>query len=221
MATTASSFRLGVALVLAASVWWLATPDTSAHAAYESSVPAFAERLEASPSEITIRFTQELFRRDGANTMELVQTQSSDLLAEYEIGPVSISNDDRHVMSARVPVELPPGRYAVRWTNLSAEDGDEDSGWLPFYVRSDPEPWQIDEDRQLAAELLIPYPGDEPAQSAQAEPVSPRAPTVVRTESEDGGSIGVGPIVWLAVGIVAALILGGSLGFHRGRRRSD
>ena len=124
-------------------------------------------------------------------------------------------------MSAEVPAELPPGRYAVRWTNLSAEDGDEDSGWLPFYVRSDPEAWQIDSDRRLAQELLIDYPGDDKDEPEAAAAPIPAAPSVVRADDGDDASLGVGPVIWFAVGIAAALILVGALGFPLGGRRRD
>ncbi len=211
--------RLLIALTLGVAAAWLAAPDAAAHAAYESSTPAFAEELSESPSEISIRFTQELFRREGANTLELARTTSSDLLDEYELGPVQIDNEDRKVMTAQVPNELPPGRYTVRWTNLSAEDGDEDSGWLPFYVQSEPEPWQVAEDRELAQELLITYPGDEADQPDVAETTAPPTPAVVRANDSDDASLGPGPIIWLAVGGLAALIVVGTLGFHLGNRR--
>lgn len=218
---TTNSRRLLAALALGLTACWLFAPSASAHAAYESSSPAFAERLSESPSEISIRFTQELFRREGANTMELVDTQSSDLLADYAIDPVRINNDDRKLMSAAIPVELPPGRYAVRWTNLSAEDGDTDSGWLPFYVQREPEPWQIDEDRQLAQELLIAYPGDVDKESEVAAIPTPATPAVVRTDTGNDASLGIGPILWLGLGIVAALVAVSALGYYLGGRRRD
>jgi len=216
---TASNWRLLLALALGATACWLTLSDVSAHAAYESSTPAFAEQLSESPTEITIRFTQELFRREGANTMELARTTSSDLLDVYEIGPVQISNDDRNVMTAEVNVELPPGRYGVLWSNLSAEDGDEDSGWLIFYVSAEPEPWQIEEDRQIAQELLIAYPGDTEDEPSATDSPAPATPTVVRTADDDSEvSFGVGPIIWLALGALAALVVVGALGYHLGRR---
>lgn len=182
-------------------------------------MPAFAEQLSESPTEITIRFTQELFRREGANTMELARITSSDLLDEYEIGPVLISNDDRKIMTARIPVELPPGGYGVRWTTLSAEDGDEHSGWLTFYVQWEPRPWQIEQDRKIAQELLIAYPGDSEEDPSATDTPTPATPTVVRTAEDDSeASLGVGPIIWLALGAIAALVVVAALGYHLGRR---
>lgn len=214
---TATKWRLLVALALGAASCWLALSGASAHAAYDSSSPEFAEVLSEPPSEIRIRFTQELFRREGANGITLSHADSG---AEVRLGQPRIDNQDRHVMTASVDEELEPGRYVVSWTNLSAEDGDSDSGSYPFYVERSPSPTDEQEDRRNAAELLIVYPGDE-AESVREQAATPqRAPTVVRSDASDNASLGVGPIVWLIVGIAAALILVGALGFHLGRGRA-
>lgn len=211
---TASKWHLLLALTLGATACWLVFSDASAHAAYDSSSPEFAEVLSEAPSEIRIRFTQELFRRDGANGITLTHLDGGN---DVRLGDPLIDNDDRHVMTASVDEELEPGRYVVSWTNLSAEDGDSDSGSYPFYVGRSPTPTEEEEDRLNAADLLIVYPGDEAQASGEQEATAQRTPTVVRSESSDSASLGVGPIIWLVVGIVAALILVGSLGFHLGR----
>lgn len=210
-----SLLPLLLALLLSAAAALVLVPSASAHAAYESSSPAFAEVLSDSPAEISISFTQELFRRQGANAMTLTHADSGQ---EVSLGEPLIDNDDRHVMTAPVEDVLEPGRYIVAWTNLSAEDGDADSGSYPFYVARDPTAAEVGEDRRTAAELLILYPQDEVAGSdEQATPQ--RTPAVVRSEPSDAASLGVGPIIWLAVGGLAALVLVGALGFHLGNRR--
>lgn len=209
------SFLLLLALLVSTAAGLLFTPGASAHAAYESSSPAFGEVLSDSPAEISISFTQEIFRRQGANAITLTHADSGQ---EVSLGEPLIDNDDRHVMTASVEDVLEPGRYIVAWTNLSAEDGDADSGSYPFYVARDPTAAEVGEDRRTAAELLILYPEDGVAESdEQATPQ--RTPTVVRSEPSDAVSPGVGPIIWLAVGGLAALVLIGALGFHLGNRR--
>ena len=213
---TISSGRWPIVLLCGALLAWLSLSDASAHAAYESSTPAFAEVLDESPAEIAIRFTQELFRRAGANSLSLVQADSG---AEIALGTMEIGNEDRRVMRVAVAAELSAGRYLVRWTNLSAEDGDADSGSYPFYVGRDPTADETKTDRALATELLIAYPSSEEAESETA-PASPAAgPAVVRVDADDEVSLGVGPILWLAVGLAAALSLCGVLGLDLGRRR--
>lgn len=212
---TASKWRLLLALALGATACWLTWSSAAAHAAYESSSPEFAEILTQSPSEISIRFTQELFRREGANAITLSHADGGN---QVRLGEPEIDNADRHVMTVSVTDELEPGRYVVSWTNLSAEDGDSDSGSYPFYVGRSPSPAEVEEDRRSAADLLIVYPGDETESASDQETSPQRAPTVVRAESSDGASLGVGPIIWLVVGIAAGLVLAVSLGFHLGRR---
>lgn len=209
------SFLLLLALLASTAAGLLFTLGASAHAAYESSSPVFGEVLSDSPTEISISFTQEIFRRQGANVITLTHADSGQ---DISLGEPLIDNDDRHVMTASVEDVLDPGRYIVAWTNLSAEDGDADSGSYPFYVARDPTAAEVGEDRRTAAELLILYPEDEVAESdEQATPQ--RTPSVVRSEPSDAVSLGVGPIIWLAVGGLAALVLVGALGFHLGNRR--
>ena len=214
-ATTITSRRTWIAVVASLVIAWLLVPDASAHAAYESSSPAFAEVLSDAPTEIRITFTQELFRRAGANTIALTNT---DLGSDIRLGEPEIDNDDRHVMTIPVEESLMPGRYLVSWTNLSAEDGDSDLGSYPFYLSRAPTPAEVQEDRQSATALLITYPDDESESASNEAQAEPQAPTVLRTDSTGSASLGVGPIVWLALGAVAGLITVGALGYHLGRR---
>ena len=215
---TAVSRRLLLALLLAAAASWLHSSPASAHAAYESSSPAFAEVLDEPPTEIAIRFTQELFRRAGANQIELREF-SGDAGAEYEVSAAVVANADRHTMRVAILSDLGPGRYLVTWTNLSAEDGDEDSGSYPFYIQRGPEPAEIEVDRGLAEELLVRYPGDEEDDPQADVATAAPTPAVVRAEERDDVALGAGPIAWLAAGGVAALLLAGGLGFHFGSRK--
>ncbi len=213
--TTSRLRRLLLALLSGAAALWLSAPDASAHAAYESSTPGFAEVLVESPSEISIRFTQELFRREGANAISLEHVDSGETIA---LGTPSIGNDDRHAMSVGISQELAAGRYLVSWTNLSAEDGDEDVGSYPFYVSREATTAEEAEDRQIAGDLLVLYP-DDAADADESEATSaPSAPAVVRTEDAADTELGAGPIVFLSIGVVAGLLLVGALGYRFGAR---
>ena len=209
-----------IVVSVTSAVWlsgWLDAPSASAHAAYASSSPEFGEVLAESPTTIQIRFSQELFRRDGANKIALWHVDSESAIP---LGALTIRNEDRREMSVEVADQLAAGRYLVSWSNLSAEDGDEDMGSYPFYVEREPSAAELDEDREMASELLIAYPGDEPVSEADDE-TTPLAPTVVRTDRGDTATLGVGPILWLAVGLVAALGLVGAMGYSVGARRQE
>lgn len=207
--TRASSAALLVVAVLGGLCAALAVAaPAAAHAAYASSTPAFGEVLETAPTQIELRFTQQLFRRAGANQLRLERAGDG---AAITLGDVMIDNTDRAAMRARVLEPLPPGRYLVSWQNLSADDGDTDSGVYPFYVGIAPSAGEEAADRALADALLIAYPGDEPENAAvDAEP-EPPAPTVVRREDAPSGGIAASAILWLAFGGIALAAVGASL----------
>ncbi len=209
-ATASTSRSLGFAGLLAVSLAALGLGlfagfrPASAHAAYEESEPPFAAVLEASPERILLRFTQELFRREGANTITLTNL---DTAAPVRLGQIEIANQDRHVMSAAVLESLTVGRYEVAWTNLSAEDGDADTGAYPFYVGREPTAAEVESDRETAIALLITYPGDKSLEVEDANTAVTVTPTVVRGANDSeavGGGIGLGVWIWLAIGVVAA-----------------
>lgn len=207
--TRASSAALLVVAVLGGLCAALAVAaPAAAHAAYASSAPAFGEVLETAPDQIELRFTQQLFRRKGANQLRIERAADG---AAISLGDVTIDNADRAAMRARVLDSLPPGRYLVSWQNLSADDGDTDSGVYPFYVGVAPDGEEEAADRALADALLIAYPGDEPENAAvDAEP-EPSAPTVVRREDAPSGGIAASSIIWLVFGGVALAAVGLSL----------
>ena len=193
------------AIAMAALVAALAPIEpAAAHAAYASSTPAFAEVLDDGPESLELRFSQELFRRAGANTMQLERTSDG---ASIGLGTIRIENADRAAMRADVLETLEAGRYLVSWQNLSADDGDDDSGTYPFYVGRGPSEAEEAADREIARDLLIPYPGDEAA-AAEADAVEARAPTVLRSEAEPTGGLAIGAALWLAVGAVAFVGVG-------------
>ena len=208
-ARTSSAALLALLAVLGGLCAALAVAaPAAAHAAYASSTPAFGAVLEAAPAQIELRFTQQLFRRAGANQLRLERAGDG---AAITLGDVMIDNTDRAAMRTRVLDPLPPGRYLVSWQNLSADDGDTDSGVYPFYVGVAPDAEKEAADRALAAELLIPYPGDEPENAAVDTPPEPSTPAVVRREAAPSGGLAASSIIWLALGGVALAAVGASL----------
>jgi methionine-rich copper-binding protein CopC len=101
-----------------------------AHAEYERSEPAANAVIPIAPTEVQIWFTQELFRRQGANLIEVSGPDG----AKVDRGDTRIDDDDRKHVLVSLQTGLAEGRYSVRWRNLSADDGDEHSGEFSFTV---------------------------------------------------------------------------------------
>ena len=218
-ATTARGVAAIAALALAAL---MPGGDAAAHAAYASSEPAFGAVLERAPERISLTFSQELFRREGANAIEWAAADGGEAGDFSDAGEVEISNADRRTMSVALPAggDWGEGRFVVRWRNLSADDGDEDNGEFPFYVGRSPTEEEEALDREMAVALLIAYPGDEPAEEAAEAAAAAAAPRPVRlVEDAETGGLSAFAAAWLAVGIAAGvLVIGVSA---RGRRRAD
>jgi methionine-rich copper-binding protein CopC len=194
MTTTTTARSAAFAVAAAAILGSLAAaPRTAeAHAEYERSLPAAGAVVRAAPEVVEIWFTQELFRREGANTITV----------EGEAGPVDagtpvLDDADRTHLSVQLASEPPPGEYTVRWTSLSAVDGDSAEGTFSFTV--DPTAPEAGA-TEVATEV-----GTAPADPSTGEPA----------DVVDGGglsSAGGGPIPWWAVIAAASIAASAALG---------
>ena len=202
----------GVAAIAAlASAALMPAGEAAAHAAYASSEPAFGAVLERAPERISLTFSQELFRREGANAIEWAAADGGRGGEFSDAGEVEIGNADRRTMSVVLPAgargEWGEGRFVVRWRNLSADDGDADGGEFPFYVGRSPTAEEEALDREMAIALLIAYPGDEPAEAA-AEAAAAPAPRPVRlADDAETGSLSAFAAAWLAVGVAVGVLV--------------
>ncbi|MCY3887589.1 MAG: copper resistance protein CopC [Chloroflexi bacterium] len=205
-----------IAVVIGGLLW---PSHVEAHASYVRSEPAFAAELATAPDRIDLWFSQQLFRRQGANTIRLLDSSGTARLVSEAL----IDSADRQHLFSSVAEPLPPGRYIVEWTNLSAEDGDADSGRYSFYVLYPPTAADRASDRALAEELLIPYPGDGPGQG-QTEATEERTVdaldpvTLPPAVEPDEGGISAGPI---ALAIVSAVTVAGLAGGRLIKARKD
>lgn len=101
-----------------------------AHAEPVKVSPGSGAVLTAAPPEVVITMSQELVRRQGANDINVVDGTGKEVTTLAAV----IDNGDRRRLSVLLPSSLPPGPYMVRWTTLSAEDGDTASGEYSFTV---------------------------------------------------------------------------------------
>lgn len=102
--------------------------QVSAHAEYDRSDPPADATLTEVPTQVRIWFTQELFRREGQNSIE-VQNEAGQ---RVDMDDLSIDDDDRTLMSVSLAPGLVEGRYRVLWRATSVEDGHESEGEFAF-----------------------------------------------------------------------------------------
>lgn len=123
-----SFFRVVAAAVVL--VIAMAAPRVAeAHAEPERSNPAAGSTIPRAPDVLEIWFTQELFRREGANT---IVVEGPD--GRVDDGNVVIDGDDREHLTVGLEANLPAGEYRVSWTSLSAIDGDSAEGEFTFTI---------------------------------------------------------------------------------------
>jgi methionine-rich copper-binding protein CopC len=125
-----SLLRLVLAACVASLVMWFPSGEASAHADYERSEPPAEAVVTAAPTEVRIYFTQDLFRRQGMNGIEVY---GADGVRVDQDDPV-IDDDNRRLLSVSLQPDLPDGLYTVRWFSLSAEDGHEGEGEFTFTI---------------------------------------------------------------------------------------
>jgi methionine-rich copper-binding protein CopC len=104
-----------------------------AHADYARSEPGAGAVVATPPPQVDIWFTQDMFRRAGANWIRVTGPDGT----EVQVGEAAIDDDDRRHLSIALQPGLAPGEYTVAWHTLSAEDGDDDEDTFTFTL--DPE----------------------------------------------------------------------------------
>ena len=102
-----------------------------AHAAFVSGTPGPGDKVVGSPAELVVTFSQDL---DASRTSLNVRDSAGESLARGgEIG------DGPREFRLALP-ELAPGKYEVRWTTFSAEDGELARDRYTFTVLAAPSP---------------------------------------------------------------------------------
>lgn len=101
-----------------------------AHADYARSEPGAGAVVAEAPARVDVWFTQDMFRRQGANWLRVTGPDGADVTA----GDAVIDDDDRRHMWVELQPNLPPGEYTVAWHTLSAEDADDHDGVFTFLV---------------------------------------------------------------------------------------
>ena len=184
------------------------TTELLAHADYESSVPAAGEIVAQVPQQVQVRFTQELFRREGSNSLEVYGPGE----IRVDLDDSAIDDDDRRLMTVSLQPDLVDGDYTVRWRTLSADDGDEADGEFHFTVHAGSPTAEIDQ--------------PEPTATAQPAETAPEATPTAESASSGAveppsGQASPGPGLPCMGSSFPVLLLLGALMLRRGRGKKN
>ena len=103
-----------IAAIVALAATISAAPRAQAHAFLDHASPAVGSSVPATPSAVTMWFTQQL---EPAFTSATVTDKSGNLV---DAGPAQV--DPKDPTELRVPLKpLPPGTYSVAWHALSVD----------------------------------------------------------------------------------------------------
>lgn len=116
--------RLFIAIFVALLVW---APPAFGHAAFLGAQPEPGTRLEASPYQVTLSYTEPLNERLSRATLVSVDDGK-------EMEATTEATAKRLVL--RPNRELPAGAYRLRWHTVSTEDGHALEGTFSFGVRA-------------------------------------------------------------------------------------
>lgn len=119
-----------MALILALMASALLVALTLAHAELVKSEPENNAVLEQGPEQVIAWFSHEL--ETGLSSIEVFDTQGNQV--DSGNGSVDLNDPDHASMFVSLPQPLPDGVYLVRWTAVSAADGDTTEGEFSFSV---------------------------------------------------------------------------------------
>lgn len=112
-------------LILAAGV-----NIATAHSELADSNPANGAVLDETPDQVWLSFTQEL-ETDGSS---LAVFDRNEQQVDDGRGRVDLNDLDHRRMVVDLPASLANGTYIVRWTAVSAADGDTSKGAILFTI---------------------------------------------------------------------------------------
>lgn len=208
--------------VLLATIHYPLTTAVLAHAGYDSSVPAADEVVAQAPQRVQVWFTQDLFRREGQNGLEVYGPDNQ----RVDEDDAAIDDDNRKLMTVSLQSDLADGLYTVRWRTLSADDGDDAEGEFQFNILADePEaeatPTAVPtEAPTAAAENAQPSPTNTAqAESTEAQPTPTTAATAPEDPETPSDQADQGPVIPCMGSSAPLLLLLGTLLLTRRRGR--
>lgn len=192
----------------------------SAHARLKESVPKAGEVLQASPTEVRITFSNDIQKITGSFGIEVTDEAGTAVTA----GAAAVQDDNRSVLFVALRPDLAPGRYVVKYKNVSDADGDPFEGGYAFYVGVQPTQEQLAQDALLeppegaATQTFVagnPTAAVEdtptPAVSIATRPSGNVPPSGSSPDSNDGDGNRMTTIAFVAAAVAAVAVIGGGI----------
>ena len=198
--------------VLLATIHYPLNTAVLAHSDYERSVPSADEVVDQSPQQVQVWFTQELFRREGQNSLEVYGPDEQ----RVDLDDAAIDDDYRKLMTVSLQADLADGVYTVRWRTLSADDGDDADGEFQFTVRAG-DPASAADTPTAVAQAPQPSPTST-TQPRQAVPEATPTADSVASEDSEASSDSENPTLPCVGSSAPLMLLLGAFLLGRGRR---
>lgn len=115
-------------LLCALAIALLAVVSAVAHAEPVRVTPGDGAVLNSAPDRVVMEMSQEMARSAGRNDIDVFDAAGKEVTEAAAV----IDDSGRKRLSVALPGGLAPGAYSVRWTTLSADDGDDASGQTTF-----------------------------------------------------------------------------------------
>lgn len=180
----------------------------AAHSELESSSPAAGEAVIGGPAEITGEFTEPV--DPARSSMELRGPDG----ARVARGGVPEGGPATRMTIAGIP-PLPPGRYTVRWTTVTADDDGVERGTFRFTVEAataSPSPVPT------GPPTPSPAPDDTPASTSTRQPSPTAAPSPAPSPAPDPAPTAGVADVAIPLAVLAVVLGGGAAWIMRRRR---
>lgn len=175
---------------LAASLSLAQALPAAAHDELLGSTPATGEALAAAPSDVSLRFSDEVLPLGAA----IVVSDADG--ADWTASAVSLEGD---TVRAELRGGMPDGRYEVRWRVVSS-DGHPITGLIPFMFGDAPAASEPGGAPPADADAAAPAPTTPaPDESAEASAPDPGLDPTIRTLLLAAGGASAALLIWLAV----------------------
>lgn len=198
--------RAGASFVLFLVLSGMFAPGSAlGHADLVTVVPADGATVSGPPAEIVMTFSQNL--DPGRSSIRLVDAGGTVIAEGGRVDP-----GDVRTMRLALPTAPPPGRYSVRWTSFSTEDGERHTGTTTFRITAPSPP------PASATPAPTSAPTSAPSETAAPATSPPSAPTYSHPPTPAPPAASMADAVLPIVAALAVLVVLGAR-FLRGRTR--